>query len=98
MKGVAISKLRRLPAYNEPFRRTDVRVGDAALFCQAMDRRGTPHWRGPAKIWAVDDTGAAVKFQPQTLFCGALLCVEEGGRGGCGGCGIIPLVGSDATH
>ena len=42
-------------------------VGDSVLFYEASHRKSAPRWRGPAKILAVDDTGATVKFHGRTF-------------------------------
>ena len=94
LKGVAISKLRRLPAYNEPFGRTDVRIGDAALFCKAMDRESAPRSR---RLWAwLESRGNQVSVS--NLSGSALLRAEGGGGEGRGGGGMSSLAGPNENH
>ena len=64
---VASSKLRRPSAYNKSFRCTDVTKGDSAPFHYAVHRKGAPRWRGKLEILDIDETGATVEFQSQTL-------------------------------
>ena len=52
LKGVANSKLRRLLARKKSFECTEVRIGHAALFYNAMNREGATRLRDPAKILA----------------------------------------------
>ena len=42
-------------------------VGDSVLFYKASHRKSAPRRRGPAKILAVDDAGATVKFHGRTF-------------------------------
>ena len=51
---------------NKFFNCTHARIGDTALFCNAVNRKSTPRWRGPAKLADINDTGAPVKFHAQT--------------------------------
>ena len=53
-----------------------MRIGGAELFHKAVNRKGAPRWRGPAKILDIDDAGVTVKFQSQT-FEEAQYCVRE---------------------
>ena len=41
-EGVAKSKLRRFPAYSNPFNSTDVKIGDSALFQKVVNRKSAP--------------------------------------------------------
>ena len=49
--------------------------------CYLIRRRGGPPWRGPPKIWDVDETGATVKFQGQYFkvagYCARKRMVEK---------------------
>ena len=67
LKGVSYIKFRILSAYNKPLRCTDVQNSSTMRAYTIAYREGAPNWRGPAKIMAIDDTGATVKFQAQTL-------------------------------
>ena len=58
------------------FNCTDVKIGDAALFYKGANKKSTSHYRGPAKILDIDETGATVKFQSQT-FIVARHCVRK---------------------
>ena len=66
LKEVAYSKLRRLLAYNESFKSTDLQIGDTALFYSSAKKKSLPRQRAPAKILDVHETRATVKFQSQT--------------------------------
>ena len=70
LRYVASGKLRRLPAKKKSCKFTDVQIGDAALFCEATNRKSAPRWRGPAKISDIDPTGASVKFQRNEMHAG----------------------------
>ena len=59
---VATGELRRLLARNKSCECADVRIGDAGPFHEAMKRKSSPRWRGPAMILAIDETAATVKF------------------------------------
>ena len=52
-----------------------MRIGVAAFY-KAMNRKSTPRWRGPARIFDVDVTGATVKFQSET-FEAPRFCARE---------------------
>ena len=73
---MAHSKLRRFLAQNKTFNCADIKVGDSALFYKAPRRMRHPHWRGPALILGIDETGALVKFQTQS-FKVARFCVRK---------------------
>ena len=75
-KGAANSKLRSLLAYNKSSKCTDVQIGDTAPFYEAIHRKSTPRWRGPAKTLDIDEPGATVEFQSQT-FKVARHCVRK---------------------
>ena len=73
---VANRKLRRLLAYSESFKCTDVQIGGTAFFFDAMNRKSTPRWGAPTEISGNDETAVAVKFQSQT-FTATRFCVGE---------------------
>ena len=54
----------------------DVRISDTALFHKAANRKSAPRRMEPARISDTDETGAAVKFQSQTLKV-ARYCVRR---------------------
>ena len=60
---VADSKLRRPLANNKSSNRTDVKIGDTALFFKITRKKSAPLRRYPAKILDIDEAGATVKFQ-----------------------------------
>ena len=68
LEKVGDSKLRRPLVRDKSFYCADVKKGASALFCKAVNRKGTPHWRGPAGIPDIDETGVTVKFQSRTLW------------------------------
>ena len=76
LKKVATSKLRRLMARNKAFNCTDIKVGGSVLFYNSPRRKSQPHWRGPAWVLDIDETGAMVKFQTQS-FKVARYCVRK---------------------
>ena len=51
-------------------------MGFSVLFYRALNRRGTPRRRGPAKILDIDYARVPVKFQSQT-FKAARYCVRK---------------------
>ena len=71
LKEVANSKLRSLLAYNQSFICADVKIGDTSLLRKSTNKKSAPRRRGPAQVLDIDETGATVKFQPQTF------CVQE---------------------
>ena len=64
---MANSKLRRFSAYAESRNRTDVAIGESALFYKAVNCQSTPRRRGPARTFDVDVTGGTNKFQNRTF-------------------------------
>ena len=60
LSEAANGRSRRLMIHNKLFKRIDVEIRDLSL-------KSTPRRRGPAEILGIDETGATVKFQPQTI-------------------------------
>ena len=89
LEEVANGKKRRLLAYNESSRRTDVGSSGTALFSKAANRKSAPRWRGPAKTSDFADSRVAIKFQSQT-FKVASYCVRKTTEDRCGGTGKGP--------
>ena len=54
LKEVAASMLRRLLAYSKSVKCTDVQIGDAVPFYEAMRRKSPPRWRCTAKRLDID--------------------------------------------
>ena len=76
LKESANSKLRRLLACNKTFDCVDIKVGYSVLFYKAPRKKSNPRRRGPATILDIDESGAVLKFQPQT-FEVARYCVRR---------------------
>ena len=57
----------REEAREKSFKCMDVQIGGPVLFYKTANRKGSPRWRGPAKILDIDEAVVAVKFQSQTF-------------------------------
>ena len=67
LKVIADSRLRKFLAHNKSFTCTNIKTGDTARFYKAQNKKSAPHWRAPALILVIDETGATVKTQSQTF-------------------------------
>ena len=76
LRDIAISRLRRILAFNNSFNSVDVCVGGEAPFYEAPSRKSSPRRRGPAKVLLLDESGAALAFQGQA-FKVARRCVRK---------------------
>ena len=54
----AYCRIRRLLAFSESVACADVKIGDAALLCNAQGKKSAPRRRGPASILDIDGAGA----------------------------------------
>ena len=45
----------------------DIKVGDSVLFFKTLRKKSNPRWRSPATKLDIDESGAVLKFQSQTL-------------------------------
>ena len=75
-EGAGRGPLRRLLAYSKSFICADIAGGDSVLACETQSREVFPRWRGPTKLFDIEETGATATFQRQT-FEVARYCVRK---------------------
>ena len=76
LKAIANSKLRRLLAHSKTFDCVDIKVGESGCFYKAPRKKSNPRWRSPAALPDIDESGATLKFQPQSCKV-ARFCVRR---------------------
>ena len=67
LEGVMNSKLIRLLAYNKTSSCADIRIGNSVFWYTAPIWKSQPNWRGPARVWDIDETGAIARYRSQTF-------------------------------
>ena len=63
LKEIAYSRLRQLLAFSESVACAEVKIGDAALLCNAQGRKSAPRRRGPASILDIDGAGVTGRWR-----------------------------------
>ena len=76
MKQIAKSKLRRLPAHNQSFARTDCAIGDSVLSYEVAFWKCGPRRRCSAIVLGIDASGITANCQGQA-FQVARYCVHK---------------------